>query len=181
MNELERNKLMEQVVAECGHMMLSIASSFDRNAAEDIRQDAYVKVLQNLDRFDGNLSALRTYASTITKSVGLDHVKNVSKEFNDNMVSLTDFEDEEGETNHAMMLDPCSDPLDILIAEETEDAMRVEMDALPPKQHQAFVMRELEGLEYAAIAEETDSTEVAVRYLVSVAKATLQDKFLSTP
>lgn len=176
MNEVERNKAMEELVATHGKMVLAIAKGYDANAAEDIRQDAYVKVLLNLDKFDDAKSALATYVSMVTRSVGSDHVKNISKEFNDSMVSFTDLEDSEGEVNLGSFLQEGTDPLDILIAEETEEGLRTAMDDLPPQQHAAFVMRELEGMEYDAIAERIGSTEGSVRVLVHHARATLQGK-----
>ncbi len=73
------------------------------------------------------------------------------------------------------MLDPTSDPLDLLIAREAEAAMRKGIDSLPDKQHEAFVLRELEGMTYEDVAELMCISESSARTHVARAADKLKE------
>jgi RNA polymerase sigma-70 factor, ECF subfamily len=54
-------------------------------------------------------------------------------------------------------------PLDSVIAEETEERVRVAVERLTPMQREVFLLRVSEGLSYAEIARLTGSTDGAAR------------------
>ena len=171
----ERNALMAEIVDKFSDTIRTIAYKSNPMYWEDIQQEAFIKIMANLDNFDDSKSSIKTYVSTVTSSVCRDYAKNMSNSFHGDMVSLTDFEDEEGEVNQEFMLDPTSDPLDFLVAKEAEASLRKGLDSLPDKQHEAFVLRELEGMTYEDVAELMCISESSARTHVARAADKLKE------
>ena len=184
MSTTERNALITKIHAEYNATLEGKARSctdIGSPDAADILQEAYIKMMRQAHTYDADRQPLEAWAVMIVGSVaalyykkGTPGIRSGSTEFNADMVSLTDFENDDGEVNHNFMLDGGTDPLDVLIAEETADELRTALDCLPEKQHQAFVMREMEGITIEDIAEAMGVTVKAAQKNVERARATLQ-------
>jgi RNA polymerase sigma-70 factor (ECF subfamily) len=69
---------------------------------------------------------------------------------------------------------PDSRPLEVLMAEETMDAIDAGLRALPPRQQEAFALRCLEGMDVAATARAMGCSEGSVKTHYSRALAALR-------
>lgn len=139
-----------QLVARHADAVARFAASVGaRNDVDEIVQDTFVRAFASLDGFRGE-SPLRTWLFTIARRLLLDRRRSERRrgeqvEVQDAHVT-TDF-----------------DPLDTVVAEESERRMREAVARLTPTQKEVFVLRVSEGLSYREIADAVGSTEGAAR------------------
>ena len=120
-----------------------------RDETEELVQDTFVRAFGSLDAFRGE-SSLRTWLFTIERRLFLDRRRAEKRRR-----ETGDVEEHEPAT--------ASDPLDALVAAETEGKVREAVERLTPTQREVFTLRLNEGLAYREIAEIVGSTEGAAR------------------
>lgn len=125
------------------------ASSGEREGIEELVQDTFVKAFASLDTFRGD-SSLRTWLFTIERRLMLDRRRAERRERETVPIEDADHVSEYG-------------ALDAIIAEETQEKVRLSLDALSPMQREVFTLRVQQGLSYSEIATVLDSTEGAAR------------------
>ncbi len=64
----ERNALMAEIVDKFSDTIRTIAYKSNPMYWEDIQQEAFIKIMANLDNFDDSKSSIKTYVSTVTSS-----------------------------------------------------------------------------------------------------------------
>jgi RNA polymerase sigma-70 factor, ECF subfamily len=131
-----------------------------RDLAEDVVQECFFRVFNNLDKFDNKNT--RAWIYRIAKNILIDD----SKKFeNKNVLKSSEFTSTVGmETS-----------LDKEI--ENRDFYQIiltKMDALTPEQKEAILLRYIEDLEYSEIALIMEKTKEAVMILVSKGLKTLR-------
>ncbi len=130
----------------------------DRDAADDVTQDAYMRALGSLRSFRGDSSA-RTWLLSITHRACADHIRRAQRRrrllgaLHDRRPSAV-----------APALDGMVD-LDLLLAR------------LDPDRRTAFVLTQLLGLEYAEAAAVVDVPVGTIRSRVARARAELIDEW----
>jgi RNA polymerase sigma-70 factor (ECF subfamily) len=67
------------------------------------------------------------------------------------------------------------DPGEAAVHGETEELLALGLRSLPPREREAFVLRDLEGLETAEVARALEITESSVRSLVTLARRRLRE------
>lgn len=107
--------------------------------AEDVMQDALLKIHAALPRFDPG-GSLRAYVYTITRNTVRDHWKHESRR-------RTVVSDVEPDTAH--------DPADDIERDARWRAVMDAVRALPRDQREVFLLREESGLSFKEIAEMT--------------------------
>ena len=135
--------------------------------AKDVTQEVFVDVFLNIDNFKAQ-SKLSTWIYRIAINKALNHLrfKKAKKRLG---VVLSIFN-----------LSPVDDVPDfvqpslILENKELSEALYRAIDGLPNKQKTAFVLRQLEDLSYAEIAEVMQTTTPSVESLLFRAKQNLQ-------
>jgi RNA polymerase sigma factor (sigma-70 family) len=139
--------------------------------AKDLTQEVFVDVFLNIENFKAQ-SKLSTWIYRIALNKALNHqrFKKAKKRFG---AVLSIF--------HLSPVDDVPDfvqPSLLLENKELSAALYRAIDALPEKQKTAFVLRQLEDLSYAEIAEVMQTTTPSVESLLFRAKQNLQ-KFLN--
>lgn len=124
------------------------ASLGDRDGAEELVQDTFVRAFASLTGFRSD-SALRTWLFTICKRLWLDRRRSERRR---DEVELGD--DHAGDTR---------DALDGLVAVETADRIRTVMTTLSPLQREVFALRVNDGMPYEEIAQVVGSTAGSCR------------------
>lgn len=135
--------------------------------AKDVTQEVFVDVFLNIDNFKGQ-SKLTTWIYRIAINKALNHLrfKKAKKRL--------------GAVLSIFNLSPVEDVPDfvqpslILENKEQSEALYRAIDGLPEKQKTAFVLRQLEDLSYAEIAEVMQTTTPSVESLLFRAKQNLQ-------
>jgi RNA polymerase sigma-70 factor (ECF subfamily) len=124
-------------------------SSGERNDVEELVQDTFVRAFSSLDGFRGE-SSFRTWLFTIERRLLLDR-RRAQRRRRDVI------EVQEGDVATAF------DPLDSVMADETQQRLKQVMTRLSPTQREVFTLRVSEGLSYKEIAELVGTTEGAAR------------------
>ena len=126
-----------------------VASLGMRHDIEDVVQDTFVRAFGSIDGFRGD-SALRTWLFTIARRLVLDQRRADRRRGEQVAVQDGDVRTE-------------FDPLDAVMADETERRMRDAVERLTPTQREVFALRVGEGMSYKEIADSVGSTEGAAR------------------
>ena len=167
-----------------GAAMLRVAQMYvsSRAVAEDVVQEAWLGVLKGIDRFEGR-SSLRTWIFRIVantaKTRGVREARTVP------FSSLGDADDEaavlperflgDGERFPGHWAVPPASwaglPENRLLATETMDVIRREIDRLPPSQRAVLTLRDIEGLSADEVCNALGLTETNGRVLLHRARA----------
>jgi RNA polymerase sigma-70 factor (ECF subfamily) len=129
----------------------------DYQAAEDIAQEAFLKILQAADRYRPT-AAFRTYLYRVVIRLCLDYLRKGRPVPTDNLLPADDGASPGQRTAHA---------------EQTE-AVQEAIGCLPPKQRTAIVLRYYEGLAGREIAAAMETSVKAVERLLARARAKLE-------
>ena len=114
----------------------------DPHDALDATQEAFLRAFRFMDRFEGR-SSFKTWARTIATRVALDRVARTKRR---GRMSALPAED-------VVPDDDAPSPEQRVERDERRRLVRAAIDALPPAQRAAVVLRDVEGLSYAEIAE----------------------------
>jgi RNA polymerase sigma-70 factor (ECF subfamily) len=126
-----------------------VASLGEREAVDDVVQDTFIRAFGALDSFRAE-SSLRTWLFTIARRLVLDRRRSARRRGIDVEVNDGDAVTE-------------GNPLDTLVAQETESRLAQAVTRLTPTQREVFRLRVGDGLQYKEIAEIVGSTEGAAR------------------
>ena len=123
----------------------------DAAAAEDICQEAFLRVLEAASRYRPE-AAFRTYLQRIVGRLCLDHARKKKPIFT---AFLPD------------VADRSPSPQDLLTDSEDRHDIQTALDQLPPTQRLAVIWKYYEGLSYAEIAQALNTTTKAVEGLLA--------------
>ena len=144
----------------------------NREDAEDVLQEAFIKAYQHLDQFQGN-SRFYTWAVRIAVNQALMKLR---KRRTDRTVSL----DEQIDTGEDTMVreiaawDP--DPEEQFSREELNSVLTDAIDGLEPIYRTVFTLRDVEGLSTEETAEALELSVPAVKSRLLRARLQLRDK-----
>ena len=183
---LERLRAGDEVafgalVARYGPLMLRIARSHvpSQAVAEDVVQEAWLGVLQGLDRFEGR-SSLKTWIATIVANRARTRGERERRS-----VPLSAFEGEEGgptvdparfTSEGAWGVPPTAFPEERLLAAETLDRVEAAIAMLPPRQQEVIVLRDVEGWTAADVNTALGLSDGNQRVLLHRARAKVRDQ-----
>jgi RNA polymerase sigma-70 factor (ECF subfamily) len=128
--------------------------------AQDIAQDAFLRVFRGLERFDFKY-AFSTWLYRIVTNLAIDHLRKQRGH-----VSLSSHPDDEESGNLATELPDHRDerPSDAIMSREMASEVRTVLDGLADHFRTALVLREFEGLSCREIADVVGATQVTVRW-----------------
>jgi RNA polymerase sigma-70 factor (ECF subfamily) len=130
----------------------------DSVEAEDVAQDAFLKLLAAAPRYRPSAS-FRTFFYRIVSRLCIDRSRKMKPVYLDQVPDTASTE-------------PL--PNAAIESAEREAAIRRALDALPPAQRMAVVLRYYEDMDYRAIADAMDTTEKAVERLLARARVALR-------
>jgi len=141
----------------------------NRQDAEEITQDVFVKVFDKLNRFR-NDSVLKTWIYRITINQSLDFIKSKKRQKRSFIYSLFD---NQSELNKNQIIDFNHPGVIVENNEELEILMR-KIYALPENQKTVIILLKIEGLSQKQVAEIMKLKEGAVESLFQRAKSSLK-------
>lgn len=135
----------------------SLAMKMLRNPedAEDVLQDTFLRAYRGIKSFQGN-STFSTWIYRITANSALMRLRKKQLP----TVSIDDADERETPINIA---DWSPGPVEQLLTKETQKAMDEAIEALPPEFKQVFILRDVEELSNAEVAEILDLSVAAVK------------------
>lgn len=164
---------LAQAVGDHARPLLRAAKGigFGEQEAEDLVQDVFTTFLERLDSFEGR-SQLRTWL------FGILHRKALERRRASIMSDRMDPIDEVFESRfdaRGKWARPPADMERLLLSKEIGEHIRGCMDALPANQREAFVLRDIEGLDTADICKILDVTLTNFGVLMHRARARLRE------
>ena len=163
----------EEIVERYQRLVFSIIYHYvgGRDLVEDLAQEVFLKVFRSLATFDMR-GPLKSWVSRITANTCLDELRKLRRQ---KVCTFTDLSgDDESRiedffeqfTSKGLLTE--NDVSDLFVLLEKL------LGRLNDKDKMAFVLREMEGLSYADVAQAMKTTEVAVRIRISRSKKKLQ-------
>lgn len=138
----------------------------DYEDAKDISQMVFVKIYQNLHRFD-TTKKLSTWLYRITINASIDFIRKFRKhklEVLDNIIG--ELKEKKNDVEGVYQRG--------LIRLAVDEAL----ESLNPKQRSVFVLRDLEGLDIKEVSQVTGMPQATVRWYLHRARAKLRDELI---
>ena len=138
--------------------------------ARDVAQEAFLRVFRSIERFDFGY-AFTTWLHRIVTNLAIDHLRKRR------VVARGGVLDGEEGQEPELVDESVEDPSAGVIREETVSEVRECLDALAPHFRSVMVLRELEGLPCAEIAEIVGATNVTVRWRLHRGRKLFQEEW----
>lgn len=138
--------------------------------AADLTQEAFLNAWRGLARF-GSQSSFSTWLYRLTSNVCIDFLRRRSRR---ESISMT-VEEPGGESRQAELSDERWSPERELERLEDRQALEHGLAALSPSHRQVLLLREMEGLSYAEIAQCLDLEVGTVKSRIARARLALRD------
>jgi RNA polymerase sigma-70 factor (ECF subfamily) len=153
------HKAFEELVERHKQKAYRIAFDFarDREEAKDLSQEAFLRAYTHLANFDGR-SGFYTWFYRILVNVCLDYKRrkkrSSAEEFNEAI-------EHQVEPNHILQQPPSPDQQ--VLARQLSRRVSAALEALPPKQRTAFILKNNQGLSIREIAAMMQTAEGTVK------------------
>jgi RNA polymerase sigma-70 factor (ECF subfamily) len=168
----------ELLVERYKHKAYRIAFHFtrEREEAEDISQEAFLRAYTHLNSFDGR-SSFYTWFYRIVVNLCLDHKR--KKRFSRPPLDQDERNAAPGVAPRGLP-DSAPSPEQYVAAGELSRRAGAALDKLPPKQRTVFILRNHQGLSIREISEIVQSSEGTVKVHLHRAVAALRKILLET-
>jgi RNA polymerase sigma-70 factor (ECF subfamily) len=125
----------------------------DRDRAEDLLQETFIRVYKHLDRFDPERK-FSTWVYTIASNLAKNELRNRSR----NPIILFQHLVKDWEDDHRPLefVDSSWRPDDLYMKRHLKELVEQAAEKLPPHHRLVFILREAEGKSYEEIAEITN-------------------------
>lgn len=135
----------------------------NREEAEDVLQDTFLNVIRSLDKFRKK-SSFSTWLYRVTANAALTRLRKKSKKEKSEGEFLDEVYAVKQEAQSGEKIDDWStNPVRRLLSEESKAMMEAAIEELPEKYRVVFVLRDVEGLPAAEVAEILDLSVPAVK------------------
>ncbi|GMV83523.1 MAG: RNA polymerase sigma factor [Planctomycetota bacterium] len=145
---------------------LALRSVADTNLAEDVAQEALVKLYKHVHEMEG-LGAFKTWFYRVVLNLVHDHYRRSSRKD----AALGTLEEMRALENKAR-----EEPLGAVERDTLRQSLQEALASLDDKHREVFVLKEVEGLGHAEIAERLGVPEGTVWSRLSYARKKLQEK-----
>ncbi|MBN2591676.1 MAG: sigma-70 family RNA polymerase sigma factor [Sedimentisphaerales bacterium] len=169
---------MEQLILKYQNRIYNVILKIcaDPDDASELTQETFVKVIENIDKFQGK-SRFYTWAFRIAVNLTLNYRKKNSKYDISSLDAEKEYE--EAQTTQAMKEflkdDNSPDPVEVAQNKELCDLTIKALLQLDEPQKAVVVLRDIEGMNYAQIAEVLDIELGTVRSRLSRARGRLRE------
>lgn len=116
------------------------------DVAEELTQDTFLKVYQNLSSFSPSTGSLRNWIMRVGRNLMIDHYRSTRREKytgGSDEIEAGDFGD----------LSPQVDPFHTVYHQEKADFIMKGLDSLAPELKEAVILRDIQGFSYREMTE----------------------------
>lgn len=152
---------------------LCLRMSGNPEDAADLTQEAFLKAWRNLESFHFE-SAFSTWLYRLASNTCLDFLRQAKRRPTVSLVT----EDDEGEEQIMDVADDAATPEEQVITNLDREALCEGLNRLPEEQRQLLILRAVNGLSYAEIAQILSIKEGTVKSRLARARETLRKKLL---
>jgi RNA polymerase sigma-70 factor (ECF subfamily) len=144
----------------------------DKAAAEDLTQDVFISVLNNIDRFRGE-SRFKTYLMTIARNTAIDYLRKLKYR---RAVSIDEPASGNPDRRNLIGVIPSCSPEGESSAQDGEirEAIEHAVEKLPPEQKEVFLLRKIFECQFSEIAEMLHENENTIKSRMRYALLFLQ-------
>ncbi len=148
----------------------------ERTVAEDIVQEAFVRVVQNAGEFKAD-ARFTTWVYTIVRNLCIDHGRKAAHRRHPSLDEPRRSDEGDGPTLGEQTADPRgrADVERTAVGNELKARILAAIDGLPEEQREVYVMREIANLRFQDIAEITGIPENTVKSRMRYALERLQE------
>jgi len=139
----------------------------DRDRAEDLLQDTFIRVYRNIDRFDVNRK-FSTWLYTIATNLAKNELRNAGRS---PLVYFQNFFFHKDDKQMFEAADSSGKPDDNLYWKQLKSIVERAIDKLPDRHKLVFTLREKEGKSYEEISEILDCNIGTVKSRLNRARA----------
>lgn len=140
---------------------------------DDVAQEVFLKVYDNLGRYDAG-RPLKTWIGRIAANRCIDELRRRKRQRITLLSDLTD--DEMDQARSVLDRVGGSSQLTAEDAQRAMDILHRALEGVPEAERSAYILREIEALEYEEVARICQASEPAVRIRVSRARKKLQEQ-----
>ena len=162
---MERKKTVQADFGELGVAVIGYLRRYcgDEQLAQDLAQETLLRVSRSLPQFDGR-SSLKTWAISIAHRVVSDHYRRSRHH-----LSEVCFDD------GMEIVDGAPETDQRIIVDEMNTCVREVIDTLPEAYRAALVLRDLEGLSVAEVAEISNCSLATAKIRIHRARKRLEE------
>ena len=162
---MERNETVQAALEELGTPVTSYLRRYcgDDQLAQDLAQETLIRVAWSLPEFNGR-SSLKTWAFSIANRVASDHYRRSTRS-----LSEVSFDDD------MEFVDDAPEMEQRIIIDEMNACVREVIDTLPEAYRVALILRDLEGLSVAEVAEVSDCSLATAKIRIYRARKRLEE------
>jgi RNA polymerase sigma-70 factor (ECF subfamily) len=142
-------------------------------AAEEVVQDAFVRVVQNASEFKHE-ARFSTWLYTITRNLCIDHMRKGALRRHASLDEPKRAEEGDGRTLGEQTADTRANVERGAVSVEIRERVKIAVDDLPDEQREVFLMREVSNLPFKEIAEIVGVPENTVKSRMRYALERLQ-------
>ncbi|MCA1961177.1 MAG: sigma-70 family RNA polymerase sigma factor [Desulfomonile sp.] len=172
-SEAHFNALVDRYIGLVYRVAFSVTGS--AHEAEDVVQETFLRVFRNLDGFDPSKAAFKTWLLAIARNQSINvlaHLKRKAARFLTRTQAAEDRDNAEEENfPHEM-----PDAETTLLSKERTQLVQQALAKLPEKQRTALMLKAVEGLSYAEIAEILHTSASAVESLIYRARSKILEE-----
>lgn len=172
-NRNDFRKLVERYQQRVFRLVIGFVH--DKEEAEDLTQEVFIRAWQSLDKFRGE-SSFTTWLHRIAINISLNHTRKKSGNLLYGRISA--FFGMENEQEIQIPLNE-ENAEEALIREEHSAWLKRVLDSLPENQRTAIILSKYDDLPQKEIASVMNLTEGAVEALIQRAKKNLREKLSS--
>ncbi len=145
---------------------------YDKERAEDIFQDTFLKVFENSDKFNDKFR-FSTWIYRIALNLSINELKRINRQ---NKIWINPSRDvfKKPETDYLVNYSDNIDPQDILQKKESEDQLKSAIEKLPGTKKLAFILKFYQHKNYEEIAKIMECSVGTVKSRIHYAVEKLQ-------
>ena len=146
----------------------------DRNTAEDLVQEVFIRVIRTADRYKKK-AKFRTWLFTITRNICIDRSRQLARRSEVSLNRSVSKSEGDGATFLDQLVDDDSTgSASNTVRAEFRAKLQAALDELPTEQREVFIMREFGGLKFREIAAASGVSENTIKSRMRYALQTLQ-------
>jgi RNA polymerase sigma-70 factor, ECF subfamily len=145
----------------------------DADNAQDLTQEAFIKVYRTLSTYDSGKAAFMTWVTTITRNLLVDHFRKTKGDRITDSLDTAPAEHEDALPLSEQIADARPSPDARVASREAQDMVHSALQKLSPELREAVILRDLQDMDYREIATALKVPEGTVKSRINRGRAEL--------
>lgn len=165
----------EEIVQTYNRRIYNICYRFSGSAndAEDLTQDAFIKMYRTLSSYDPSKGAFVTWITTITRNLLVDHFRKTKQDRQTDSLDAPVSAQEDAQPLSEQIHDQSAPPDSHVRSRELGETVHAALAKLSPELREAVILRDLQDFDYKDIANVLKVPEGTVKSRINRGRAEL--------